>query len=201
MTIADRVYNGFPQGLQTTDLQTYLGALASMFQHMEDLSGDGANAEPGWSSIVDVNRCPSEGLPWLAQLVGARLPVGLTDAQQRAYINTKPGWGRGTPAAMLSALQATLTGGKTVIMRERDSAADATRPAYGLTIITNTAETPNQAASLAAILSQKPAGIILAYNVLAGQDFQSLFTNNATFQIAYTKYATMQGVYSGTAGQ
>lgn len=53
---------------------------------------------PGWSSILDVNRCPEYALPWLGQLVGVRLSQTLADgAKRRAIINECP-FDRGTVA-------------------------------------------------------------------------------------------------------
>lgn len=45
---------------------------------------------------------------------------------------------------------------------------------------------------LKAILSQKPAGIVLTYNALEGQDYQLLFDTHGTYQLVYDDYATYQ---------
>ena len=180
-------------------LLKYCEALASSLQEVNDyIVYDGY---PAWGVVMDVDVAPSKALPWLAQFVGVTVPPQQTgetdeayDARIRAYIKATPGFDRGTPAAMIAAIQQTLTGSKTVYIRERYGGA------YKMEVITITAETPNAAATLRAILSQKPAGIVLTHSVLVGQDFQILFDTHTTFQDVYTDYATMQGVYLDQSG-
>lgn len=130
-------------GFGSTDLQTYVGGIGDvMFQEVEDLASDGPLGQPGWSSLLDLNRVPDKALPWLAQFIGVSIPGGLTPADQRIRIQNTDGWKRGTPAAIAGAPLPYLTGTKTVILRERDPAASPNDPAYGLTVITRTSETP-----------------------------------------------------------
>jgi hypothetical protein len=160
-----------------------------------------SNGYPAWGVIMDVDVAPFKALPWLAQFVGVTVPhqnPGETDenydARVRDYIRATPGFSRGTPEAMIVAAQQYLTGNKEVIIRERHGGA------YLLQILTYASQTPDSAAVLKALISQKPAGIVLTYTVLAGQDYQLLYQNNATYQIVYTKYATYQGVLSDQPG-
>src|SRR5690242_6226224 len=67
---------------------------------------------PGWAAIFDPNLCPDEALPYLAQFVGVQFDPRLTETERRAALIAHEGWRRGTPAAMISAAQRTLTGGK-----------------------------------------------------------------------------------------
>lgn len=180
-------------------LLKYCEALAGSLQEVYEYIY--ANGYSAWGIIMDVDNAPFKALPWLAQFVGVTVPprqAGETDeaydARIRAYIRATPGFDRGTPDAMMAAIQQTLTGTKTVYIRERYGGA------YRIEIITKTNETPDPAATLRAILSQKPAGIQLTHSVLVGQDFQLLYQNNTTFQAVYTKYATMQGVYLDQPG-
>jgi hypothetical protein len=195
MAVADRLYDNFPVYLQNADLQTYLGAIGQMFQGMADIMEDGPNEEPGWSAIVDVDRCPSVGLPWLAQLVGGQLPEGATDANARAYIRARPGWGRGTRATMIAAIQFYLTGNKTVVIRERDSSP------YHFIVYTYTNETPNSALVNAVIARQKPAGLQYTYTVVAGGTYGSL---NASYAASYNAmkaaFTTYNGIRTNTPG-
>jgi len=119
-------------------------AFAQMFQLLETLGRDNVVVgAPGWSIVVDPNRCPVEGLPWLGQFVGARVPYGLTEDQQRNMVKDAPGWDRGSPQAIMAAASVFLTGNKTVIMRERFNQANPNvdSPGY-LQIITYKNETP-----------------------------------------------------------
>lgn len=180
-------------------LANYCAALGQMFQIVDDYSRD-QGTQPGWSQLLDINRCPPEALGWLGQFVGVYLIAGLTDAQQRARILAAGGWNRGTLASIVAAAQQFLTGTKTVIIRERDPAASPTQPAYGLTIITYVSETPSPAATLAAILAVKPAGIVLNYVTATGEDYQSLITNHALYSNVFADFLTYQGVATATPG-
>lgn len=171
-------------------LAYYCGALGAMFQLVDDYGRDqvvNGKIAPGWSQLLDINRAPTEALPWLAQFVGATLPVSASDAAMRAQLLSVPGWRRGTPAAMVAAAQATLTGNKTVTMIER--AGDA----YTVVVITKASETPDVEETYAALLSQKPGGIILVYENIDGQTYGELLSINApTYALAYTSYSDYQ---------
>jgi hypothetical protein len=184
-------------------LALYCAAIGQMFQEVEDYARDTTVDDkdaPGWSGIVDINRAPSKGLAWLAQFVGVTLQVGLDDASQRTRILETDGWNRGTLGGISGAAHQYLTGAKNVIIRERDAVASPALPAYGLTVITYTSQTPDSSKVLAALLAQKPAGIILRYVVLTGQDYEALFTGHATYQNVFTTYATYQGIVTDQPG-
>jgi len=61
---------------------------------------------PGWSQLLDINRCPDWALPWLGQLLG--IPYGsyngLTQAQKIDKISSRPTFDRGTVAILQNAL-------------------------------------------------------------------------------------------------
>lgn len=175
-------------------LLIYCNALGSMYQLVEDLVRDTPDG-PGWSALLDVERCPDVALPWLAQLVGVRLLPGSTADEQRERIGSTDGFRRGTRAAMIAAAQATLTGDRFVGLRERDGdPADKPDYAYFLTAITYTEETPDPAATEAALIAQKPGGIVLDFRVAAGQDWQAVRTNNPTWQAVKDRYVNWAAV-------
>ncbi len=167
-------------------------AIAEMLQPVDDLVRDDDNG-PGWSKVLDITRCPTAWLPWLGQFVGVTVDTTLDDADQRTQITTEAGFQRGTPAAMVAAAQATLTGAKVVIMRERHGG-----DAYALQVITYTAQTPDSAATHAALLAQKPAGIVLDYEVHDGQDWQQLIDGYSTWAAVVAHYPTWQDVINDT---
>jgi hypothetical protein len=158
-------------------------AIGVMFQLVDDWVRD-TQAGPGWSPLLDLNRCPSDALGWLGQFNGSRIPTGLTDAQQRAFIKDASAFRRGTPAAMIAAVQATLTGTQTVTLVERDG------DPYYLTVQTIASETPDQAKTHAAILSQKPGGIVLGtFTPAVGvQTWATFQTKAADWSGEETKY-------------
>jgi hypothetical protein len=175
-------------------LAWYIAALSEAWQDVDDVARD-TDAGPGWSSLLDLNRCPVEALPWLAQFVGVKLVTGSTDAAMRARIASTDGWKRGTPAALIGAVTPLLTGTKTVIFRERNGGDP-----YALLVHTKTSETPDSAAVLAALMKQKPAGIILTYTVISGNDYQTLLTDTPLYSNVFSTYATYTGVVDDVPG-
>lgn len=152
-------------------LAHFCAAQGVMFQVVEDLARDTPEG-PGWSVVIDLDRCPDEWLPWLAQFVGVTVIPGSTPADMRVRIASTDGFKRGTPAALEAAAQATLTGSQVVYFRERDPlAAD---PPYSLEVVTRISETPDPAATLAALIAQKPGGLVLTYRQVAGWDYAEM---------------------------
>jgi hypothetical protein len=153
--------------ITTPAFDEYLQAIAAMFGQVESYSldtvdGDG-NELPGYGIVFDVDLCPVEALPYLAQFVGETLPTTASEADARARILGQPTRRRGTPAGITAACRDTLTGTRAVFFEERSAEACPTDPAYGLMIRTNASETPDPAATEAAFRSNLPGGIILLY--------------------------------------
>jgi hypothetical protein len=94
-------------------LANYMAALGTMLQVIDDYARDqnvSGKLAPGWSQLLDVNRCPPECLPWLGQFVGVPVNVALNDAQQRTQVRSRNGWQRGTLGAIVAAAQSQLNG-------------------------------------------------------------------------------------------
>jgi tail protein P2 I len=145
-------------------------ALGRPYQQFQE-AFDPEDAAP-FETILDPQRCPEWALPWLAQLVGIALPTTSTEADKRTIITGLASHKRGTPSALEAAAGLYLTGTKTVMFRERDSSgAD---PPYTLEVVTRTDETPDPQAVLAALMSQKPGGIVLTYRQVEGWDYQEM---------------------------
>jgi hypothetical protein len=137
-------------------------ANGSLYQPVEDLVRDQGDA-PGWSQLVDVDRCPDDFLPWLAQLPGVQLDYGATAESMRNRIRSTDGAKRGGANAFRGAASPHLTGERHVFVHERDGSP------WRVTVVTRTSETPDPAAVLAALLAQKPAGIVLEYSTVDGE--------------------------------
>lgn len=140
-------------------LLTFLGGIGQTLQWLSDLVRDSDDGRPGWSSAMDPDLIPAAGLDWLGQFTGVRFVDPTTEQGKRDGIKAHVNWNRGTPAAMRTAAQTTLTGNKTVNILERTSSA------WTMTVVTRTSETPDAAATLKALMSQKPAGIVLTHVV------------------------------------
>jgi Phage tail protein (Tail_P2_I) len=164
------------------------GALATALERVAQIY-DPDDGPPG-SPLVDVDRCPDWALPWLAQLVGVVLPPGVDAATARVLISDVAGWRRGTPAALRAAAGLHLTGDKSVYFRERD--ATGADPPYTLEVVTLTSETPEPDAVLAALLAQKPGGIVLTYRTVTGWDYQAMTTEG---QAEHWTYASLPPLF------
>jgi Phage tail protein (Tail_P2_I) len=175
-------------------LALYCGAIGEMFQSVADVARDTPQG-PGWSAVMDLARCPDAWLPWLGQFAGVTVPPGATPAQGRAWIAGTDGFKRGTPAAIRAATQATLTGSKTVVFQERLGGN-----AYVLGVYTLTPETPDQAATLRAILSQKPGGIRLDYSAGAANTYQAVKVGYATYTAAKNAFSNYGHMAAGIPG-
>jgi hypothetical protein len=186
--------NGFP-------LLLWLNGMCSQLQVIDNLCRD-MGENPGWSIIMDVNRCPTYALPWLAQFVGTRFNSYQvqTDAQMRAAIANPAGWGRGTVAAIEAAALPLLNPGGYVRVDERTTDAyhftveafglpgytyeqlDAKFPTYAqldAAFATYNDFTQNVQGLIDALLTAKPAGLIMDI---------SLVRNYEEIDAAYTPY-------------
>ncbi|HEX4501085.1 MAG TPA: phage tail protein [Scandinavium sp.] len=172
---------------QALDQLGHLWALCdgiyAMFQAVEELTAERDDGLSGWANMVDINACPSQYLPYLAQFVGAQVQPGLSDADQRAYIMSLPGFNRGRPETIISVVKATLTGSKFVDLQERASTA------WRYTVVTRPSETPNPAATVAAIQSQK----------VGPDQFTHLLVEHATYGWLAGEYATYADVLAAYA--
>jgi hypothetical protein len=169
----------------TYDLLRYVAAVGDLLDAVNVLARD-TDTDPGWSVLMDPDRAPSNALAWLAQFAGVRVLVGLDDASQRLRIKDAAGLRRGTPDAMRAAAQQWLTGSRQVILFERDTSA------YHLKVRTYAAETPNQARVLAALLAEKPAGLVLAYEVAAGATYAQISAYKATYPLLDAAFGTYE---------
>lgn len=145
-------------------LAAYLGGLSDpLFQIVDDWASDTDDGKPGYSILIDVTRCPDNALPWLAQFVGAKLTVGLSAAQQREQLIGLGNWKRGTVAALQAAPLPFLTGTQYVQVKERDTNA------YHLQVLVYANEVTDINKVQAALLTQKPAGLVMTLVNFSGQ--------------------------------
>ena len=144
----------------------------------------------GWAYLFNADLADTNALPWLAQFNGTKLRDDMSEQEQRDAIRTPAGFSRGTLAYITEAPKQYLTGTRAVYVREREGGA------YRLHMRTLLWETPNEASVLAAILLQKPAGILLDYDVIIGQDWIDLMADHASWNAVMADYATWDEVRS-----
>lgn len=166
--------------------------LARMLQQVADVWDPPDPHAPG-APLLDPELAPDWALPWVGQLVGVQLPAGATPDEARALIAGVSGFKRGTPAALRAAAGAFLTGDKTVYFRERDPSG-AANYAYTLEVVTLTTETPDPAAVLAALKTQKPAGLVLTYRTITGWDYQAMTGAGGSYLTLKSTYANYRNL-------
>ena len=189
-SVTEHVYSSLePGGFTARDeendwaLLHYVNALCLPFQMVYDLAGEHEQdlsddrsfltgpVHPGWSRVVDVDRAPDYMLGWLAQAAGVKLGRSMDATQQRQAIRDRRNRRRGRLDTIVAAAQETLTGNRTVYVHERYRLDTGATDAYHLSVITLTAETPDTAATLAALKAALPGGIVLHYEDRTGQDW------------------------------
>lgn len=196
-SIGDEAANDFAPimdayGDEDGHLNTYLGALATLFKEVDDISKDGPNGEPGWSQIFDLTRAKTEWLPWAGQFVGYQVPdqpSGQTDeaysAEQRLKIVSRSSWRRGTVAILTELIQDQLSGQKRVLIQERYGGDPYTIKAwvYASEIATSAPQIT------ATALQQKVAGLLFEFTVLASvQSYDTLRASQPTYATVSTKF-------------
>ncbi len=176
------------------DLLTMIESFGVILQEIEDIIRD-TDAGPGWSIVMDADRAPVGWIPWGMQFMGVRPRAGLSDAAQRARWKSTDGINRGKPSALVGAAQQYLTGAKTVYLVERHGSP------YRLTVSTVAAETANPTAVLAALMEQKPAGIILVHSLITGANYNALRDTHSSYTAVKAKFATYTEVLSNPTKQ
>jgi hypothetical protein len=151
------------QPVLTSDLADYAAAIASMWGEVEMfIDGNSDSDTIGWQALFDVDLCPLIALPWLAQCVGERLPVGIDEASSRDWIKLNPRWLRGTEQAIVNAVKRLLTGPATVQFGTRQH-VDGTVDVDCIAVLTYASQTPDQVAVQRALRDNVPADIIWEY--------------------------------------
>jgi hypothetical protein len=161
------------------------GALATALDQVAEVFDPEDPVPPG-APLLDVDLCPDWALPWLAQIVGVSLPAGSTPDQQRLLIAEIAGWQRGTPASLTAAARVFLSSEDATVFFNERLAGDP----YRLGIVTLAAETPDPALVRAAILAQKPAGILLDYAAIAGQTYRAVLAEVDSYRELRSTWAT-----------
>lgn len=128
-----------------------------------------------------------------ATLVSATTPISATQATRIALTATAPS--NAVTARTGWELTSSVTANEVYLI---DAIQFEQNPVA--TPFTTTSRPIGQGPVGAAIRAQKPAGIILTYTILSGQDFLTLRTNYATFQAVKNAYLTLNGVRSNVPG-
>jgi hypothetical protein len=107
----------------TQALAWYCDALGAILSPLHDLVADvgvdgDPDFQPGYGSLLNIDTCADENLPYLAQFAGVTLPVGVGADQARTMIRMEPARKRGSPESIIAAAQRYLTGTQSVKLLE-----------------------------------------------------------------------------------
>lgn len=172
--LSERIYGSLPEVYRLEDdarsegdngfpLLRFLSLLGDQAGEVEDIidradyvsEADGGTAGDT-SDLADPATADAAWLPWIAQLVGVRLPAGLdTQGRRDAIAGVSSGFLAGTNAAMAAVAATVLTGDKYVTIHRH-----YTGDRWKIEVRTKASETPTPTAAIDAIIAAgaKPAG-------------------------------------------
>lgn len=141
-------------------VESFVGPADQVDQLVEPTAG-------GWARIFDATTTTAPAT--LGAATGTPIPRGLALEQQRAYLVEQPGRRRGSATSILAAARAAVPG-RQVDLFERDGSP------WRLEVrVTGGADDPATIdAVTAAVELQKPVGIILEVDVVAGATFDHM---------------------------
>ena len=169
---AEQAYRLLPDYMQAADPDTdwtlarFTGAAAVGLERPNEFLTlvDPDTSVTGTCELVNAAAVPRAYLAWLGWLVGVDTSV-IPDADVRDAVgNAAASQRRGSSAAIIDAVQRTLTGSRYVRVYSNGSGVDP----YLITVLTLVAETPDTVASLAAAWTEKPAGVDLELTAVTG---------------------------------
>jgi hypothetical protein len=191
--VEEYVYRLLPDYIRDTDagtLATFLGkATASAMGPALRLAdqGDPDTSVTGTAELANPAAAPRTWLAWLAWLVGIDLD-GIPDAERRTAISLSSSLQRrGSKRAIIRATQRTLSGSQSCRVYWNLSTTDP----YLITVVTLTAQTADAVATLAAAVTEKPAGIDLELQTVTGATYAELASEYADYDAvaaAFTDY-------------
>lgn len=166
-TVTEGVQSDF-QAWLSTDAANLLAAYAAMFEQVFSIVNESGSLDdlttwvPAWSTLMNVETCPTWALPFLSMFNGTAVQPGTSDAVARATIQNEPAMQRGTVAAIEQAVLKNLTGDQSFWLVER-TANNGSPDAYHAIITYLTSECPSPSLLQASVEAIKPAGIQITY--------------------------------------
>lgn len=204
-------------------LAKFLHAIGLMTDEIETWVRDTPEGYPGWSLVLDIDRVPDVALDWLAQFVGVQLDHNLPGFDQRQQIRSQKNFKRGTVRSLIEAAQPFLTGTKSVMVRERVTDAYnltvVTFASETQITVADYASLRGQYVDYqelydeflhyqeiydlalgtsreieAALRAMKPAGLVMDYHVLNGQDYYILWQENPQYFDIIRRFSDYQAI-------
>lgn len=199
---AEQVYRLLPDYLLAVDedtdwtLRRYVGAAAVGLETSHEFLTlvDPATSVTGTCELVNAAAVPRAYLAWLGWLVGVDTSV-IPDADVRDAVgNAAATQRRGSLGSIQYAVQRTLTGSKSCRVYSNLSGVDP----YLVTVITLTTDTPDSVASLAAAWNEKPAGVDLELQTVAGSVWGDVIGTYATWDAVVAAQPTWNDLVNWT---
>jgi len=169
--LADLAYSYLPRHVRDADdgtVYALLAAIAYPVRAMVDLLR-------GVDEVADPMATPPSRLPWLAAMAGVDL-TAVPQPDRRAFIASPTSRYRGCPDAVVQRVGLTLSGARRVFV-ECPYLGDP----WQIRVRTYAAETPDPAATEAAIRAEVPAWLVLTVDTAAGMTWDQRKAKYGTF--------------------
>lgn len=177
--LRDYVFRLLPDYVRNDDdgtLLSFLGSatLSAMGPSLRLVDvGDPDTSVTGTAELANPAAAPRSWLRWLGWLVGINIDTIPDDEKRAAIANASSLQRRGSKRSIIRATQRTLTGSKSCRVYWNLSGVDP----YLITVVTLTAQTPDNTDTLAAAFIEKPAGVDLELQVVTGAVYSELAAN------------------------
>lgn len=202
-TATEQVYRLLPDYVRGADEQAlqlldFLDGASTGIQPAVDFVNltDPDTSVTGTCELVNATAAPRPFLGWLGWLVGIDTTT-IDDAYVRdALANASRAQRRGTVGAIKDVVQRTLTGSRSVRVYPNLSGTDP----YRITVVTSTSQTPDPTATLLAAESEKPAGMTIELQTVAGSTYIELAAAYPTYDDVDAAFPTYDDLTSWIPG-
>lgn len=184
---AEQVYRLLPDFVRSADAVDsvdytalrYVAAAAVAIEPAADFLNlvDPDTSVTGTCELVNADACPRPYLGWLGWLVGIDTSTIPAPFVRDAVGNAAASQRRGSAGSIRDAVQRTLTVSRSCRVYPNLSGVDP----YVISIFTLTAETADPAVTLAAAMTEKPAGCLIDLNVVTGSTWADVLANYDTW--------------------
>lgn len=173
-------------------LRVFCEGWCSTLQPVHDLVRERADG-PAWAILFDVDRCPADSLPYLAQYVGVVITAEMSEEQIRNEIREPTGWARGQLPSIKIATRRTLrsVAGEELVVIVRPRTPEVGRH-YVRTLLS---QTPDPERARRIVRQAVPAWEVLDYAAIDGvtyADIAAAYDDYGALSAAFDDYAELR---------